>query len=92
MLATGGDISISLVNNLFRVISGGDPNQAAASAVAAAVSQPLLQGAGRRIALEDLTQAERDMVYAIRNSSATGKVTRSESPKVTLTLCAFKTA
>jgi len=66
MLATGGDISISLVNNLFRVISGGDPNQAAASAVAAAVSQPLLQGAGRRIALEDLTQAERDMVYSLR--------------------------
>lgn len=66
MLATGGDISISLVNNLFRVISGGDPNQAAASAVAAAVSQPLLQGAGRKIALEELTQAERDMVYAIR--------------------------
>ncbi len=66
MLATGGDISISLVNNLFRVISGGDPNQAATSAVAAAVAQPLLQGAGRRIALENLTQAERDMVYALR--------------------------
>ena len=66
MLATGGDISLSLVNNLSRIISTGDPNHGAASAIAASLSQPLLRGAGKKIALENLTQAERNMVYSIR--------------------------
>ena len=67
MLATGGDISLSLVNNLSRIISTGDPNHGAASAIGASISQPLLRGAGKKIALENLTQAERSMVYSIRD-------------------------
>jgi len=67
MLATGADLSISIATNLFRYISFSDPSESAASALAASLTQPLLQGAGKRIALENLTQAERDMVYAIRD-------------------------
>jgi len=67
MLATGADLSVSIATNLFRYISGGDPGETATSAFAAALTQPLLRGAGREVALENLTQAERSMVYAIRD-------------------------
>jgi len=67
MLATGADLSISITTSLFRVISGGDPREVAASTINASLVQPLLRGAGRRVVLEDLTQAERDMVYSIRD-------------------------
>jgi outer membrane protein TolC len=39
----------------------------ATSALAGTITQPLLQGAGRRIAAERLTQAERDLLYALRD-------------------------
>jgi outer membrane protein TolC len=67
MLATGADLSVVLTTNLFRYISGGDPAKAASSIISASIVQPLLEGAGREVTLENLTQAERDMVYAIRN-------------------------
>ncbi len=67
MLATGADLSIILTTNLFRFISGGDPARAAASVLSAGIVQPLLAGGGRTVALEGLTQSERDMVYAIRS-------------------------
>ncbi len=67
MLATGADLSAAITTNLFRFVSGGDPASTATSVLTAGVVQPLLKGAGRKIALENLTQAERDMVYAIRD-------------------------
>jgi hypothetical protein len=67
MLATGADLSVALTTNLFRFISGGDPAKTAASIISVAFVQPLLEGGGRTVALEDLTQSERDMVYAIRD-------------------------
>jgi len=67
MLATGADLSVVLTTNLFRFISGGDPAKTAASIVTAGIVQPLLAGGGREVALESLTQSERDMVYAIRD-------------------------
>ncbi len=67
MLATGADLSVVLTTNLFRFISGGDPAKAASSIISASVVQPLLRGGGREVALEGLTQSERNMVYAIRN-------------------------
>lgn len=67
MLATGADLSVSLVTNLFRNLSGGDPATAAASALTAELTQPLLQGGGREATLEPLTQAERNMTYAVRD-------------------------
>ena len=67
MLATGADISANITTSLFRYISGGDPAEAAASSITASIAQPLLAGSGRKIALENLTQAERSMVYAVRD-------------------------
>ncbi|MHC4664323.1 MAG: TolC family protein [Planctomycetota bacterium] len=67
MLATGADLSVVLTTDLFRYISGGDPAKAASSIISASIVQPLLAGAGRAVTLENLTQAEREMVYAIRD-------------------------
>ncbi|GAB4348461.1 MAG: hypothetical protein Kow0099_31010 [Candidatus Abyssubacteria bacterium] len=67
MLATGADLSVLITTNLFRFISDGDPAKTAASLLTARVVQPLLRDGGRDVALENLTQAEREMVYAIRN-------------------------
>jgi outer membrane protein TolC len=66
MLATGADLSVVLTTNLFRFISGGDPAKSASSIISASIVQPLLEGAGRAVTLENLTQAERSMVYGIR--------------------------
>ena len=67
MLETGADLSLSLTTNLFRYISAVDPAETASSAIKATLSQPLLESAGRKVTLENLTQAERNMVYAIRD-------------------------
>ncbi len=67
MLATGADLSVEMSTSLFRVISGGDPSELATSALSVGVVQPLMRGYGRAVTLENLTQAERDMVYAIRD-------------------------
>ena len=67
MLAPGADLSVVLTTNLFRFVSGGDPARAATSIISATIAQPLLKGGGRNVALEGLTQSERDMVYAIRS-------------------------
>jgi len=44
----------------------GSPREAAASLITATLTKPLWRGAGKRIAQENLLQAERDMVYRIR--------------------------
>lgn len=67
MLATGADLSVEMSTSLFRVISGGDPSELATSALSVSVVQPLMRGYGEAVTLENLTQAERDMVYAIRD-------------------------
>lgn len=67
MLETGTDVSVGLTSNLFRIISGDDPARILASAFSASVAHPLIRGAGRNIVMENLTQEERDMVYAIRD-------------------------
>lgn len=67
MLSTGADLSVAMSTNLFRVVSGGNASEIAASALTASLVQPLMRGAGEFVTLENLTQAERDMVYAIRD-------------------------
>lgn len=66
MLATGADLSVSLTTNLFRYIDVLDPQKSAESTIAATLTQPLLKGFGKTVAMENLTQGERDVVYAIR--------------------------
>lgn len=64
LLLTGADVSVNLASNFMQFVSG-DPRKAATSALDITVVQPLLRGAGRD-ATEPLTQAERDVIYSLR--------------------------
>jgi len=66
LLSTGGSIGLSLGTNFLRFITG-ESNQSFVSAIGATITQPLLRGAGRTVALEALTQAERNTVYELRD-------------------------
>ena len=68
LLADGASISLGLTSDWFRYLTG-DPGTSLGSVISASVSQPLLQGAGRKIAQENLTQSERNMIYQLRNFS-----------------------
>lgn len=66
LLPAGGQFVAELTNNTLWLLSG-SPNQTrSASSLAYSIVQPLMIGAGRNIALEQLTQAERNVVYGIR--------------------------
>jgi outer membrane protein TolC len=65
LLKGGGRIAVDLTSNFLRFLTG-DPRASATSALAATITQPLLRGAGRKIAAERLTQSERDLLYALR--------------------------
>jgi outer membrane protein TolC len=67
-LKTGGRVAINLANDIVHFYSGGR-SDTALSTIALSLSQPLLRGAGAKIAAENLTQAERDVIYAIRDFS-----------------------
>jgi outer membrane protein TolC len=63
-LLTGGELQVTLGSE------GSQPSgedSAYDSSVELSLSQPLLRGAGRLVAREDLTQAERDYIYAWRD-------------------------
>jgi outer membrane protein TolC len=63
---SGGRIVASFVNTFLRsLVHGGGWN--ASSLLSLTFTQPLLRGAGRRIAREPLTQAERSVIYAVRD-------------------------
>jgi outer membrane protein TolC len=66
LLKGGGRIAVDLTTNFLRFLTG-DPRVSATSALAGSITQPLLRGAGRRVAAERLTQAERDLLYALRD-------------------------
>ncbi|MBL6722220.1 MAG: TolC family protein, partial [Planctomycetes bacterium] len=65
LLGTGASIVGSIGASLFRVVTTGDTTQVS-SDLSLAITQPLLRGAGKRITLEPLTQAERNLVYQVR--------------------------
>jgi len=65
-LKSGGALGVSIANDLLRYFTG-DPRRSAASTLSLNVTQPLLRGAGSRIAAERLTQANRNVVYAVRD-------------------------
>jgi outer membrane protein TolC len=65
LLATGGTLTADLTTNLLQYTTG-DPRTSAASLLTANFTQPLWRGAGQAIAQESLTQAERDVIYAVR--------------------------
>ena len=66
VLGTGAAIVGSLVFSFVRDISTGDMFRLRSS-FNLEVTQPLLAGFGERIAMEPLTQAERDVVYEVRS-------------------------
>jgi outer membrane protein TolC len=65
-LADGAIVSASIALDWARFLTG-DPRASIGSVMSATVTQPLLRGAGRRIAQENLTQAERNALYQIRS-------------------------
>jgi len=65
-LLAGGSYSLALANDLFRFFSG-DPRRSASSVISLNILQPLLRGAGSKIAAENLTQANRNVIYAVRD-------------------------
>ena len=66
MLADGAKISTSIAIDWARFLTG-DPRTSLGSVLSASVTQPLLRGRGRKIAQENLTQAERNALYQIRS-------------------------
>lgn len=65
ILSSGARVLGSFVNSFFRVFtSGGGWNTS--SLLRLSITQPLLAGFGRTVTMEPLTQAERNVVYAIR--------------------------
>lgn len=63
---TGARIAADFTTDFLKFLSG---NMASASdsSLALTLTQPLLRGAGYRATMETLTQAERDLLYAIRD-------------------------
>ncbi len=66
LLATGARLSASFTTDFLRYVSG-DPRALTSSQLGANLSQPLLRGAGFRVTMELLTQAERSLLYAMRD-------------------------
>jgi len=68
LFKTGGRVSLDLANDLLRFYTGG-ARESAVSTIGLSLAQPLLRGAGAKIAAENLTQAERSVIYEIRGFS-----------------------
>ncbi|CAN5767881.1 hypothetical protein BH11VER1_BH11VER1_39670 [soil metagenome] len=63
---TGARLAADFSTDFLRFLTGNLTN-ASDSSFAATVTQPLLRGAGYHATMENLTQAERDLMYAIRD-------------------------
>jgi len=66
LLATGALFTTDLTLGSFDVVSG-SYRTGGASLFQAAITQPLLRGADRKVVLETLTQAQRNTLYQIRS-------------------------
>ncbi|MEM7457542.1 MAG: TolC family protein, partial [Planctomycetota bacterium] len=65
-LATGGQFATNLANSFAWQLGGGGSNFAAGNLIVT-LSQPLLRGAFRHVRTEGLTQAERSLLYEVRD-------------------------
>ena len=68
LLEGGGRIALDLTSNFLRFLTG-DTTSVTSSVLSGSFTQPLLRGAGSKVAAERLTQAERDVLYALRDFS-----------------------
>ena len=66
LLKAGGRITTDFTTDFLRYLAG-DGRVATSSALVSTLSQPLLRGAGYKVALENLTQAERNLLYSLRD-------------------------
>ena len=66
LLRGGGSIALNLTNNLRRFLSG-DVSELSTGALIGSITQPLLRDSGAAIETEALLQAERDLLYELRN-------------------------
>lgn len=67
-LQSGARIGASIANDLTEFFTG-DPRRSASTLLSLNLVQPLLRGRGAAIVAENLTQAERDVIYEIRDFS-----------------------
>lgn len=67
LLPTGGQLLVEMANNTLWFFSKGNPSEATASTLSYSLVQPLLANGGRRFVMENLTQSERNMLYAVRD-------------------------
>ncbi len=65
-LPGGGQFATSILNNLFWDF-GSSGIEGGSAALVTTFTQPLLRGAFRHVRLEDLTQAERNLLYSVRD-------------------------
>ena len=68
LLDSGGRIALNLTSNFLRFLAG-DSGTLSSSSLTASLTQPLIRGAGSKVTLENLTQAERDVLYSLRDFS-----------------------
>lgn len=66
LLKGGGQIAVNLTSNFLRFLTG-DPDVSTSSALIGSITQPLLRGRGSDVAAEQLTQAERNVLYQLRS-------------------------
>lgn len=66
MLKSGASIGATLANDYLRYYTG-DPRKSVLSTISVNLFQPLLRGAGPNVATENLKQAERNVIYAMRS-------------------------
>ena len=66
LLRTGAQLVNSFNIDFLRFLSG-SPQLFIRSSLAATLTQPLLRGFGYKVAMENLTQAERTLLYALRD-------------------------
>jgi outer membrane protein TolC len=66
LLASGAQLALNLGTNFAEFLTG-DRRRAVGSLLSLTFTQPLLRGGGRLIARESLTQAERSMIYEVRD-------------------------
>ncbi|MEN8127140.1 MAG: TolC family protein, partial [Planctomycetota bacterium] len=68
LLADGTQISAGIAADWLRYLTG-DPDTSLGSVLTASISKPLLRGSTKEVVQENLTQAELNVLYAIRSFS-----------------------
>ena len=66
LFGNGGQVVTNIGASLFRAIGSGDGWDAIGN-LGVSFTQPLLRGSAREVVMEPLTQAERNLVYAVRS-------------------------